>query len=520
MVNEADIRDFLTENLDIIEPDLKFIQKEFSLENSLGSGGRIDILAKDKFGSFVIIEIKKSDKTARQALHELQKYMGLFKTNYGLAAKKCRCILLSTEWHELLVPFSEFHRIVDYQIDGYQLILNEEGIPLSKKSVPLAPEGEERFIFPIHNIFLYEINEKREVATEKLKDILRELEIKNYYALIINYKGDSKNVIYPFALYLVLDKLKNSEKQSIEKNLNIFDSDDEFDEEIDIKPVLEEEALSEIRNRLMGLIDTMQEGTSEKLQGMMSNGWHINKIYTGNRLYLNLLTNDEGIIKEITSFEGGNSIIYTSVTTPKNQPSWKATSKGLKHFLYGNDLWQIGSDWFFKKVESVSREATVNFRIYYGSDILFSLYNYFCRGVYYLPTLEIVAQIPGEPNKTIILVGSLEWDGHTFPNADSIFNKNNPLDLFYKQKLYFKEEALYELRMMYKHGIEYSLFEITIEQNIQPVIKRLELEEDDTVSLLPITDEVGLSLRDFFIHNRGYIEELCYIGGSCFHFVS
>ena len=29
MVNEAGIRDFLIKNLDIIEPDLKFIQKEF-----------------------------------------------------------------------------------------------------------------------------------------------------------------------------------------------------------------------------------------------------------------------------------------------------------------------------------------------------------------------------------------------------------------------------------------------------------------------------------------------------------
>ncbi|MDZ8092475.1 MAG: endonuclease NucS [Nostoc sp. DedQUE05] len=518
MINEADIRDFLTDNLDIIEPDLKFIQKEFSLENSLGAGGRIDILAKDKFGSFVIIEIKKSDKNARQALHELLKYMALFKTNYGLAAKKCRCILLSTEWHELLIPFSEFHRFVNYQIDGYQLILNEEGIPISKKIVPLVPESEERFIFPIHNIFLYEINEERAIATEKLKGILTELEIKNYYILVINYEGDSKNVS-PFALYLVINKFKNSEKQSIKKTLNIFDADDEFDEEIDIKLVLEYKALSEITNRLMDLIDTI-EGTSETLQGMMSNGWNINKIYTGNQLSLNLLITDEEIIKEITSFEGGNSIIYTSVTTPKNQSSWKATSEGLKHFLYGNDLWQIGCDWFFNKVESVSREATVNLRIYYGSDILFSLYNYFCRGVSYLPTLEIVAQIAGQPNKTIILVGSLEWDRHTFPNAGSIFNKNNPLDLFSKQKLYFKEEPLYELLMMHKHGIEYSLFEITIEQNTQAVIKRLELEEDDIVTLLPITDEVGLSLRDFFIHNRGYIEELCYIGGSCFHFVS
>jgi RecB family endonuclease NucS len=141
MVNEAGIRDFLINNLDIIEPDLKLVKKEFTLKNEFGAGGRIDILAKDKFGMFVIIEIKKSDKTAREAVQELCKYIALFKDEYGRAANKCRCILLSTEWHELLVPFSEFSRAVDYQVDGYQLILDEEGIPVRKKTIELAPEG-------------------------------------------------------------------------------------------------------------------------------------------------------------------------------------------------------------------------------------------------------------------------------------------------------------------------------------------------------------------------------------------
>lgn len=77
---------------------------------------------------------------------------------------------------------------------------------------------------------------------------------------------------------------------------------DNEDEDIHIKPLFEEEALSEITNRLIGLIDTMEVGTSEKLQGMMSNGWHINKIYPGNQLFKNLLINDEEIIKEIISF--------------------------------------------------------------------------------------------------------------------------------------------------------------------------------------------------------------------------
>ncbi|BAY03609.1 hypothetical protein NIES19_28630 [Anabaena cylindrica PCC 7122] len=35
MINEAGIRDFLIKNLDMIEADLKFVEKEFSLKNNL-----------------------------------------------------------------------------------------------------------------------------------------------------------------------------------------------------------------------------------------------------------------------------------------------------------------------------------------------------------------------------------------------------------------------------------------------------------------------------------------------------
>lgn len=510
MVNEAGIRDFLINNLDIIEPDLKLVKKEFTLKNEFGAGGRIDILAKDKFGMFVIIEIKKSDKTATQAIHELEKYIALFKTQHGRAANKCRCILLSTEWHELLVPFSEFSRVVDYQVDGYQLILDEEGIPVRKKTIELTPEGEEKFIFPIHNIFLYQIIKHRNIARKKLENILKQLDITNYYVMSINYEGDSQNIKHTFALYLVIYIFRTLEKEKIKKNLNIFDDDNyEFDEE---------DALLEITNRLTYFIDILEVGTAEKLQGMISKGWDIKTIYKGNQSD-NIFVTDEEIIKEIISFESGNSVIYTSVATPRIQPLWQSTIENIKHFLYGNDCWEIGTNWFLQKVESINREATISCNIYYGYDILFALYNYLCRDVNLLPTLEIVAQIPGETNKTIFLIGYIEWDRNTFPSIKSIFNNDDPCIVLMRQK-----EPLDDLIMMYKHGFEYSLFEITIEQNSQTIIKRLELEEDNTINLLPITNvELGLvksSLTDFAIHNPGYIQQLCYLVGSFSHFVS
>ncbi|MGN2386238.1 endonuclease NucS domain-containing protein [Pseudomonas syringae] len=58
---ESKIRDYLSDNLELIEKGLMLIKKEFPLENSHGAGGSIDILAKDKLGHYVVIEIKRSD---------------------------------------------------------------------------------------------------------------------------------------------------------------------------------------------------------------------------------------------------------------------------------------------------------------------------------------------------------------------------------------------------------------------------------------------------------------------------
>ena len=83
MADESKIRDYFSENLHMIEDELTLIDKEYYLPNAEGASGKVDILAKDRFGHYVIIEIKKSDKTAREALHELYKYIALMRLESG-----------------------------------------------------------------------------------------------------------------------------------------------------------------------------------------------------------------------------------------------------------------------------------------------------------------------------------------------------------------------------------------------------------------------------------------------------
>jgi hypothetical protein len=66
-VHEDRIRDKLSTRLDLIEASLSLIRVNYALPNSEGTRGFIDILAHDRHGVFVVIELKRNGKTAREA---------------------------------------------------------------------------------------------------------------------------------------------------------------------------------------------------------------------------------------------------------------------------------------------------------------------------------------------------------------------------------------------------------------------------------------------------------------------
>lgn len=61
--------------LHLMEPRLRLVQeKEFTLPNTYGARGYIDILARDIHDMWVIVEINRPTTSSWQALHEVAKY--------------------------------------------------------------------------------------------------------------------------------------------------------------------------------------------------------------------------------------------------------------------------------------------------------------------------------------------------------------------------------------------------------------------------------------------------------------
>jgi hypothetical protein len=97
---EAHLRDFLARNLDRIEPGLTLYTDngvkgiEYPVE-----GGRIDLLATDRQGRFVVLELKLSQGRTK-ALGQLLYYMGWVDRHLGKG--RCRGIIIASEIGEEL----------------------------------------------------------------------------------------------------------------------------------------------------------------------------------------------------------------------------------------------------------------------------------------------------------------------------------------------------------------------------------------------------------------------------------
>lgn len=100
---ESDLRNFLSKNLNAIEPGLRLYEEEGIKGIEFPVGGRfIDILALDAQGAYVVIELKVSRGYDR-VLGQLRRYMGWIAKHQAEQGQTVRGIIVAREISEDLV---------------------------------------------------------------------------------------------------------------------------------------------------------------------------------------------------------------------------------------------------------------------------------------------------------------------------------------------------------------------------------------------------------------------------------
>ncbi|MDO9205458.1 endonuclease NucS domain-containing protein [Methylotenera sp.] len=115
---EHDLRDYLARNLHIIEPSLKLYSDQGITGIEFPVGGRyIDILAVDKNGGYVVIELKVS-KGYDRVIGQLLRYVSWIKRNQAEPNQSVRGIIIAKQISEdLQLACSELPSVSLYEYD-------------------------------------------------------------------------------------------------------------------------------------------------------------------------------------------------------------------------------------------------------------------------------------------------------------------------------------------------------------------------------------------------------------------
>lgn len=496
---EDQLRDYLVGHLDLIEEGLTLVEQEYLLANARGAKGFIDLLARDAAGLLVIIELKRSDQAARQAVHELSKYVGLVLSNLGVRLDQLRCILVSTEWRELLVPFAKFAQSSDFWTLGKQLNLDERGVPVSTSDVelPTFPPGLE--ICPCHVTLLFASEPARETARKQVRSVLESNGAKDYFFFELDYKGPDARVIYAHAIYVVMAEFDEEQRRHLESRLGYEDGEEMSTETWEH----EQEVQSELTRALRP--DEVSIGNPDKFAQMREH-WGIGGSERAGQYDEMVVWSDDVLIGLAAGDDGAFATNYSRVLRVANKPAWARMNADLSSLLEGAGDWQQIVNALLDEIgQRPSAEMGVD--VYNPTDILNGLFQATLHGTGdYFPRIDIGW---ADQHDQRMYLGFVYWDGTSIPAsvevlADEVFDG----DLFsYHYVRALGGVSEFENGLCASHGLTYGLFEFLPGQDTEAA--RLLLVDGQLTRVPQAEDDPAcISVGEFLAAHEEYFTDL------------
>ncbi|WP_100756829.1 endonuclease NucS domain-containing protein [Leptospira kmetyi] len=503
---EKDLKLLLSNNLHWIEEGLTLLDIEHYLPNrSSGANGFVDILAKDKYSNYLLIELKVSSESSRSAIHELFKYISLIVINYKIPKDKIRFAIVSSDWHELLTPFSELSHLNQYQLEGYKVDFNKTEV-LSCEKIKVLPENYSYNICPIHYFSLFENASSRNKAREKLEEFYVINTHLNVILFNFDYAGSDNRVIYKNGIYFVLNKISAEEKNKISNTKYIiyeYDQSNEYETpgwSNEYSLIVSICSSNFIKPRELPIAD------SSKFTEWVHKDWNPSNLLRFGSIWKNdTIYSDEDLITLIKSLEKDNHVFYQEFTSPKLKKKWSNLSLNYEYTLHGNRYLKEGLDAFLHSM-SEQENIDVSINIFNPSNIIFSLYILIAHiNPSSLPRLEVIIK---KEDRVSLFLSQLKWNGIKIKkNFNNIFRgifKN--INEFYMHVTLKTIDSLDE-SIMNKLNLEYEYLYI---DDINKMEKITHFEKkDEKWEFFELKQELENDLYEYLIQNKAPLENIC-----------
>jgi hypothetical protein len=402
-MNENSIRDLLAKDLSIIEPGLQLLEIEKFIPSELGTKSFLDILAKDGFDHWVIIEVKKTNAAAREAAHEVFKYVEAVQRHFGARNDEIRAIVVSVEWGEMLVPFSRLRLETTIAIDGVRLELDESIEKLQIFPVDFVPMSNGRYLAPWHELNLYHDRLNLESGIKSYDKSCKAKGIKDYIMVVLkaaedfheratltieaslkalgyHNKFDCEQFEYERFEYILYFSPQILTKQFC---LGVIKSDPErFAEVIEVTAKMDEKAeLCTLHENVyyvepIPFRDYFEIGYAAKFgqKLLVDEGWIVERVLRRGKFERNTLLADRAIIEELKGSTGSSGQLFSRSINLANRAHISSAREGISVALSTNPAWLAQLNRVIDEISLAVPNGQANIQISNPSSGVFTLY--------------------------------------------------------------------------------------------------------------------------------------------------
>ncbi len=412
---ERNVRDWLAKHLSFIESNLTLIDKEYHLNDTIGATGFIDILCKDVFNNFVIIEIKRESSSSRQTMNEILKYHSLLTHNFRVRESEIRIIIISTNWKELIRAFTLAKKKTTIDIQGYKIEINSSThIPYSiEKIYPLSESKLERRFAYHQSLDLFTSNKKRNLFQKSLLKRVNKAGIKDFVIVDIDHTRSNKSMMYHFATVTAFQQQTKQQWLAAIKKICKEEDDltaEDFESDKEYLIYLEDAFIAALNMHEFN--DSAEAGFPEKFQRVINNeGWIIQNIQRFGIFKTDPRYTDDLLIKELQGYDGNNRNKYSAFGQSSQKEKLLEICKQSSKSLKSTPQWFKYLNALFLELLHKKESFKLIVDIYNPDSIITSLYFALTKGdPNYFPTYNIV--VAYDDSKMVELhLGDIFWNG-------------------------------------------------------------------------------------------------------------
>lgn len=436
-MKESEMRDLIAQNIDKLQSGLKLLQKEQYIPGKYGTRSFVDLYAEDENGRHVLIELKRSAASSRQAIHEVTKYVEEVKHFLGAKDYEIHVIIASTDWSELLLPFSRFCSDSSFSIEGMKINLSAQNTDFEAESVAPLVITQGRFIAPWHHVYWYTDETALQRGIEGIEKAYEEKGILDY-VIVKLYKSDDSTpeerrsaVLTAAAGILNIERAELSDRYEFEiptykyiaytalqmvpkdKCLEIISrAPDVFLKVREFLPDLEEdEALCYLHENIelvrpSPTCDYYEIGYPAKFSKLLD-ACEPRGIVRHGIFQRNTLLRDDVLYAELAGEDGSTGQKLKRTLDMTNSAHIKTLKEDVEKTLRSNPVW---SAHILREMDEIKRDfpdSKIDISVFNPCTGVFTIYNAMTKeeGFLYLPSYTITVRAPKEVR---VYYGALE----------------------------------------------------------------------------------------------------------------